>query len=143
MPGKTKGDRSGPQRVGDIRGEAPTNLAVDSAKAAKMASLLEGLDFPATKKEILHFINRRLNHKKRDKDVGDIINRIQHLDDKKRYDDTFEIGQVLGLVRHVYTGRKPYVRDRALNLANKQRLGEQLRPDPYFKRNNRKRRPLV
>lgn len=136
MPYKTKG-KSEPERVGDVRGEPPTNVAVEKEKAAKMASLLEGLNFPATKKEILHFINRRLNHKERDKDIGDIINRIQNLDDDKQYDDTYEIGQEAGLVRHVYTGKKPYVRDKALNIANKERLGEQLREDPYVKRKSR------
>jgi hypothetical protein len=78
MPYKTKGKRTEPERVGDIRGEHPTNVAMGKEKAAKMASLLEGLDFPATRKEILHFINRRIDHKEKDKDVNDIINRIQN-----------------------------------------------------------------
>jgi hypothetical protein len=97
-----------------------------------MANLLEGLYFPATKEEILHFIKRRIDHKKRDKDIDDIVRRIQqYLDDKKQYHDVYEIGKVLGLVRHVYTTKKPYARDRALNVANKERLREELRPDPY------------
>ena len=130
-----KGKRANPERVGDITGKAPTNIAMDRDKAAKMADLLEGLYFPATKEEILHFIKRRIDHKKRDKDIDDIVRRIQqYLDDKKQYRDVYEIGQVLGLVRHVYTAKKPYVRDRALNVANKERLGEGLRPDPYVKR---------
>ena len=136
MPYKTKG-KSKPERIGDVRGEPPTNAAMEKEKAVKMASLLEGLGFPATKKEILHFINRRIDHKEQDKDVDDIINRIQNLDDKKQYDDTYEIGQETGLVRHVYADKKPYVRDKALNIANKERLGEQLREDPYVKRKNR------
>jgi hypothetical protein len=135
MPYRIKGKRANPERVGDITGKPPTNIAMDRDKAAKMADLLAGLYFPATKEEILHFIKRRIDHKKRDKDIDDIVRRIQqYLDDKKQYRDVYEIGQVLGLVRHVYTAKKPYVRDRALNVANKERLGEGLRPDPYVKR---------
>ena len=58
----------------------------------------------------------------------------------------YEIGQVLGLVRHVYAAKKPYVRDKALNIPNKERVGEQLRPDPYIKRrknNNKKKGALL
>ena len=66
MPYRIKGKRANPERVGDITGKPPTNIATDKDKAAKMASLLEGLYFPATKEEILHFIKRRINHKKRE-----------------------------------------------------------------------------
>lgn len=132
MPYTIKGKRANPERVGDITGKPPTNIATNKDEAAKMARLLEGLYFPATKEEILHFIKRRINHKKKDKDVSDVINRIiQRLDDKKQYQDVYEIGQVLGFVRHVYAAKKPYVRDKALNIANKERMEEQLRPDPY------------
>jgi hypothetical protein len=139
MPSKNnKGNRrrttttNAPERVGDITGKAPTNIALDRDKAAKMADLLEGLHFPATKGEILHFINRRINHKKRDKDIDEVVKRIQqYLDSRKQYQDVFEIGQALGLVRHLHPADKPYVRDRAMNTANKERLGETLRSDPY------------
>ena len=37
------------ERVGDIRGELPTNETVNRNIASKMANLLEGLQFPTTK----------------------------------------------------------------------------------------------
>src|SRR5215216_546216 len=135
MPYRIKGKRANPERAGDITGKPPTNIAMGRDKAAKMANLLEGLYFPTIKGEILYFVKRRIDHKKRDKDIDDIVRRIQqYLDDKKQYHNVYEIGQVLGLVRHVYTAKKPYARDRALNVANKERLGERLRPDPYVNR---------
>lgn len=37
-------------RVGNISGEPPTNEATDRQVVSKLANLLEGLTFPATKK---------------------------------------------------------------------------------------------
>jgi hypothetical protein len=39
-------------KVGDITGEPPDTEAADRDKAAKMANLLEDLEFPATKEDI-------------------------------------------------------------------------------------------
>jgi hypothetical protein len=47
------------ERVGDIRGELPTNETVNRNIASKMANLLEGLQFPTTKEEIKDHINRK------------------------------------------------------------------------------------
>jgi hypothetical protein len=40
------------ERVGDLRGELPANQAINRETASKMANLLEGLQFPATKETI-------------------------------------------------------------------------------------------
>ena len=47
------------ERVGDITGEPPTNEAIDRNTASKMANLLEGLIFPATKEEIKNHVNSK------------------------------------------------------------------------------------
>ena len=47
------------ERVGDITGEPATNEPVNRDKASKMANLLEGLEFPATKEDIKNHINRK------------------------------------------------------------------------------------
>ena len=45
------------ERVGDITGEPPINEAMDRNKASKLANLLEGLEFPATKEKIRNHLN--------------------------------------------------------------------------------------
>ena len=45
------------ERVGDLRGEPPTNEATNMESASKMANLLEGLQFPATKEDIRNHIS--------------------------------------------------------------------------------------
>ena len=47
------------ERVGDITGKPPTNEAMDRNKASKLANLLEGLGFPATKEKIRNHLNAR------------------------------------------------------------------------------------
>lgn len=47
------------ERVGDLTGESPSNEAVDRNKASKMANLLEGLKFPATKEQIRKYVNQK------------------------------------------------------------------------------------
>jgi hypothetical protein len=47
------------KRVGDTTGEPPTNEAPNRETASKMANLLEGLQFPATKEDIQNHINRK------------------------------------------------------------------------------------
>jgi hypothetical protein len=44
------------ERVGDITGEPATNEAVDTYEASKIASLLQGLTFPANKGQIKEYI---------------------------------------------------------------------------------------
>lgn len=44
------------ERVGDITQEPATNEAVDTNEASKIANLLQGLRFPATKEQIKEYI---------------------------------------------------------------------------------------
>lgn len=120
------------ERVGDITGKPPDNKAVDRERASKLANLLEDLEFPATKEEIRNHLN------KRSPAVGnmsdDVIEAIENnLDDHRRYNSAYEVEVAAGLVEQAGT-EKPYVRDRALNRANRKRIGEKARPDPYVGR---------
>ena len=77
-------------RVGDIRGEPPTNQATDRDKAAKMANLLEDLQFPATKEDIKNHINRKSPA------MGNRINDIfeviwNNLRDNVAYNSAYEV----------------------------------------------------
>jgi hypothetical protein len=53
--------------VGDNTGELPTNEAVNINEASKMARMLEGLRFPASKEEIKKHINSRSTIRKENK----------------------------------------------------------------------------
>ena len=46
-------------RAGDISGESPTNEATNKPLASKLANLLEGITFPATKEKIKDHLNRK------------------------------------------------------------------------------------
>jgi hypothetical protein len=46
------------------------------------------------------------------------------------YGSAYDVEAAAGLVEQA-SGKKPYVRDRALNRANRKRIGESNRPDPY------------
>lgn len=122
------------ERVGDITGEPPSSKTVDRDKASKMANLLEGLEFPATKEQIKKHVNEKspgMGNR-----INDVIEAIENnLDERKKYGSAHDIEVAAGLVKQ--TGmKKPYVRDRALNRANSERTGEGVRPDPYSGREN-------
>jgi hypothetical protein len=110
----------------------PENLPTDTNDAVRIANLLEGLEFPASKQEILDYISkRRLSSRK---DI-DLVKRMQGLlESKKEYASAYEVEREALLVRHTGTqakkGAKPYARDRALNIANQERIGEAPRPAP-------------
>ena len=117
------------ERVGELTGEPPSNKAVDRDKASKTANLLEGLQFPATKEDIRRHLNEQwpsMGNR-----INDVLEAIQNnLDDSTKYRSAYEVELAAGLV--VKAGaQKPYVRDRALNMANNERTGESLRQDPY------------
>ena len=137
-------------RVGDITQEPATNEAVNTSEASKIANLLQGLTFPATKEQIKNYIADGKSitiSSKSAKITSQFID--DNLQDGKKYNSTYEIERALGLVikkdvnknkkrrRGVTTtkGKKvevtPYARDKAMNRANKKRLGEKSRPDPY------------
>ena len=79
-------------RVGDISGEPPTNKATNTQVASKLANLLEGLTFPATKEKIKDHVNRKsptMGNR-----INDVFEAIQNnLEDGISYDSVYEIEQ--------------------------------------------------
>ena len=85
------------ERVGDITGEPPTNKATDRDASSKMANLLEGLEFPATKEDIRNHINRKSpTMGNRNNDVLEAIQ--NNLDDGVKYNSVYDIELAVGLV---------------------------------------------
>jgi hypothetical protein len=119
------------ERVGDVTGDPPTNKAVDKDKASKMANLLEGLQFPATKEEIKAHLN--MKSPSMGNRINDMLEAVENkLDEERRYDSAYDVEIAAGLVVAARQGEEdPYVRDRALNRANHERVSESIRPDPY------------
>jgi beta-phosphoglucomutase-like phosphatase (HAD superfamily) len=110
--------------VGDITGKLRNNKAVDRDRASKLANLLEGLEFPATKEEIRnHHLNRR--SPAMDDTVNDVIEVINNLDDRREYGSVYDVEMAADLVEQA--GKKPYVRDRV----HRKRIGQKPKPDPY------------
>lgn len=145
----TDGSHRSVGRVGDITQEPATNEAVNTSEASKIANLLQGLTFPATKEQIKNYIADGKSitiSSKSAKITSQFID--DNLQDGKKYNSTYEIERALGLVvkkdvnkdkkrRSEVTSTKdkkmvtPYPRDKAMNRANKKRFGEKSRPDPY------------
>ena len=119
------------ERVGNVTGKPPTNKATDRDVAAKMANLLEGLKFPATKEEIRNHLNRK--SPSMGNRVNDALEATENnLEEGVEYDSAYDVELAAGLVRQAGGKReKPFVRDRALNRANSERTGEEIRHDPY------------
>jgi hypothetical protein len=134
-PNYTDPDRSSigarTERVGEITSEPPTNKAVDKDKASKMANLLEGLQFPATKEEIKAHLN--MKSPSMGNRINDVLEAVENnLDEERRYDSAYDVEIAAGLVVVPRQGEEePYVRDRALNRANHERVSKSIRPDPY------------
>jgi len=128
---KQSGIDANAERVGDLTGKPPTNKATDREVAAKIANLLEDLEFPATKEEIRNHLNRK--SPSMGNRVNDVLEAIENnLDDRTNYDSVYDVELAAGVVRRSDGGEeKPYVRDRALNRANNKRTGEEIRSDPY------------
>ena len=137
-PNYTEPDQSGQtarvERAGDVTGESPANVATDRTQASKLANLLEGIRFPATKEEIRRHVNMKSPL------MGNGTNEVMgivedKLDERATYSSSYDVELAAGLVDPVEdTKDRPYVRDRALNRANSRRLGEKVRPDPYEER---------
>lgn len=94
---KNSGINSAYDRVGDITGESPVNAPIDREKAVKMANLLEGLQFPATKSEIKEYINRK--SPSMGNRINDILEDIQNnLEDGIKYENAYRVEQAAGVV---------------------------------------------
>jgi hypothetical protein len=85
------------ERSGDLTGDPPTNEATNRDIASKMANLLEGLKFPATKDEIKNHINRKspaMGNR-----INDVFEAVQNnLEDGIRYDNVYAVEMAAGLV---------------------------------------------
>jgi hypothetical protein len=85
------------ERVGDLRGEPPTNEATDRETASKMANLLEGLKFPATKEDIRSHINKKsptMGNR-----INDVFEAVQNnLEDGVSYNNVYDVELAAGLV---------------------------------------------
>jgi hypothetical protein len=84
-------------RKGDVTGESADNVTTDIKKAAKLATLLEGISFPTNKERIKDHINR-LSPSMGNR-INDVLEAIQNnLDDNVEYNSTYEIEKSAGLV---------------------------------------------
>jgi hypothetical protein len=85
------------ERVGDLRGEPPTNQATNRETASKMANLLEGLQFPATKEDIRNHINRK--SPSMGNRINDVFEAVQNnLEDGVSYNNVYDVELGAGLV---------------------------------------------
>jgi hypothetical protein len=86
------------ERVGDSTGEPATNETTDRDAASKMANLLEGLQFPATKEDIKNHINRKSPTMANR--INDVLEAIQNrLEDGVKYDSVYTIELAAGIVQ--------------------------------------------
>jgi Protein of unknown function (DUF2795) len=95
----TRKTRSGDasERAGDLTGDPPTNDATNTNLASKMANLLEGLEFPASKERIRDHLNRK--SPSMGNRVNDVLEAVQNnLDDRRQYNSAYEIEVASGLV---------------------------------------------
>ena len=85
------------ERVGDVTGEPPTNEATNRDTASKMANLLEGLQFPATKEDIKNHINRKSPAMANR--INDVLEAVQNnLKEGEKYNSAYDIELEAGLV---------------------------------------------
>ena len=85
-------------RVGDMTGQTSDNEAVNRDVGAKMANLLEGLDFPATKQQITDHINRK--SPSMGNRINDVLEAVQNrLVDGERYENVYNVEKAAGLVK--------------------------------------------
>ena len=84
-------------RKGDVTGEPADNIATDLKKAAKLATLLNGISFPTNKEKIKDHLNK-LSPSMGNR-INDVLEAIQNnLDDNVDYNSTYEIEKAANLV---------------------------------------------
>jgi hypothetical protein len=89
-----------------------------------------GLEFPATKEEIKDHLNTR--SPSMGNRINDVVEAIENnLDDDREYGSTYDVETAAGLVKKISENEKPYARDSGLNKANRERVRESERQDPY------------
>jgi len=85
------------ERAGDTTGEPTTNEAVNRKTSSKMANLLEGLQFPATKEDIKNHINRK--SPSMGNRINDVFESVQNnLEDGVAYESVYAIELAARLV---------------------------------------------
>ena len=84
-------------RKGDVTGEPADNIATDIKKAAKLATLLNGISFPTNKEKIKDHLNK-LSPSMGNR-INDVLEAIQNnLDDNVAYNSTYEIEKAANLI---------------------------------------------
>lgn len=84
-------------RKGDVTGEPADNIATDLKKAAKLATLLNGISFPTNKEKIKDHLNK-LSPSMGNR-INDVLEAIQNnLDDNVEYNSTYEIEKAANLI---------------------------------------------
>jgi hypothetical protein len=64
--------------------------------------------------------------------INDIVEAIENnLDESREYDSVYDVEVASGLVKKRALSERPYARDRGLNRANRERVEESERQDPY------------
>ena len=85
------------QRAGDLTNKPPENEATNKVTTSKLANLLEDLDFPATKEQILDHINKK--SPSMGNRINDVFESVQNnLEDGIKYENTYQVGLASKLV---------------------------------------------
>ena len=92
------GENSKYSRVGEETNTPAINEATDISIVAKMANLLEGLQFPATKEDVKDYLNTQspaMGNR-----INDVIEKVQNnLEDGTQYQDVYDVARATGLVK--------------------------------------------
>jgi hypothetical protein len=88
-----------PSLTGKIyTGESTANEALNNEMAARMANLLEGLDFPITKEQIINHLQNKAGDTNQNMD--DILKFVQsRLQNNLKYNNVYEIEKTMNLVK--------------------------------------------
>jgi hypothetical protein len=92
-------DNTSVKRVGEITGQPPSKEVIDIAEASKIASVLQGLTFPATKEEIKKYIVSGKAVTISYENARNISKAIEDkLQDGIKYNSIYDVEKALGLV---------------------------------------------